>query len=220
VRVWHLLSHTSQSTPPGTGYSYNGNRFGAIEGAFRNTTGVSFAELYEQRIRSVLSLESTVPGVTVGVGAAPAFTTRLAQGYTHSDRNPPQTVAYETHFGPAAGMISTPRDIVRFSRALDDGLLVTPASRTRMWTAIRTPAGAALPYGLGWFVQQYDGQTVLWHYGLWTGTSALIIKIPARGLTFVLLANSPGLSEPFPLGAGDLTKSPFAMVFLRAYVGD
>ena len=85
-------------------------------------------------------------------------------------------------------MISTPRDIVQFSRALDAGTLMTDASRTRMWTPIASPAGAALPYALGWLMQQYRGETLLWHYGLWTGTSALVIKVPARGLTFVLLA--------------------------------
>jgi hypothetical protein len=42
-----------------------------------------------------------------------------------------------------------------------------------------------------------------------------VIKLPERGLTFILLANSDGLSAPFQLQAGDVTKSVFASLFLR-----
>jgi hypothetical protein len=33
-----------------------------------------------------------------------------------------------------------------------------------------------------------------------------------------VLGNSPNLSQPFPLGDGDLTASPFAMLFLSSFV--
>ena len=57
---------------------------------------------------------------------------------------------------------------------------------------------------------------MIWHYGYWDTFSALIVKIPRRQLTFLLLANSDGLSAPFPtLGRGDVTGSAFAMLFLR-----
>jgi len=42
--------------------------------------------------------------------------------------------------------------------------------------------------------------------------------VPSRGLTFVLLANTDGLSAPFPLGSGQLERSDFARVFLDAFL--
>ena len=45
--------------------------------------------------------------------------------------------------------------------------------------------------------------------------SAMIVKIPARRATMILLANSDGLAIPFQLEAGDVTRSPFALVLLR-----
>ena len=49
------------------------------------------------------------------------------------------------------------------------------------------------------------------------GYSSLILKIPAKRLTLVLLANSDGLCSPFDLSTGDVTKSLFALVFLRLF---
>jgi hypothetical protein len=45
--------------------------------------------------------------------------------------------------------------------------------------------------------------------------SALMVKVPARQTTLILLANSDGLVLPFQLDAGDVTRSPFAALFLR-----
>ena len=47
----------------------------------------------------------------------------------------------------------------------------------------------------------------------------MIVKVPSRGLTLILLANSDGLSEPFALPNGDVNASVFAKAFLRLFVG-
>jgi hypothetical protein len=57
---------------------------------------------------------------------------------------------------------------------------------------------------------------VIWQYGLVTNAySGMIVKIPSRRVTMILLANSDGLAIPFQLEAGDVTRSPFASVLLR-----
>ena len=74
------------------------------------------------------------------------------------------------------------------------------------------------PTGLGWFVQKYNGETVVWQFGQTpNGYSSLILKIPAKRLTLILLANSDGLSSSFDLPSGDVTKSLFAVLFLRLF---
>jgi hypothetical protein len=70
--------------------------------------------------------------------------------------------------------------------------------------------------GLGWFVQFYRGERVVWAFGsVPNAYSALLLKLPAKNTTFILLANSDGLSAPFQLPAGDVTKSLFASLFLK-----
>jgi hypothetical protein len=77
-----------------------------------------------------------------------------------------------------------------------------------------------LPYGLGWFVQDYEGQQLVWHSGWWEDAySALYLKIPSLDLTFIVLANSEGVWWENPLDRAEVHRSPFARAFLAAFVG-
>lgn len=68
-------------------------------------------------------------------------------------------------------------------------------------------------------VQNYRGVKLVWHYGLWTANSSLIIKVPERELTFIILANTVMLSRAFPtIGNGDISVSVVALEFLNAFV--
>jgi hypothetical protein len=75
-----------------------------------------------------------------------------------------------------------------------------------------------LPYGLGWFVLEHKQNQLVWHYGLWTGNSSLIIKVPQRKLTYVVLANSERLTSSYLHGRGELLTSPFARAFVDSFV--
>lgn len=83
----------------------------------------------------------------------------------------------------------------------------------------RSSGGQVLPYAAGWFVQEYETLTLHWHYGwLPNAYSGLILIVPEREASLILLANSDGLSGGFDLGHGDLLRSPFAKAFLRQLV--
>jgi CubicO group peptidase (beta-lactamase class C family) len=118
----------------------------------------------------------------------------------------------------ATGLVTTVRDFARFDAAIDDDTLLRAETREVAWAPDTTDQGIVLPTGLGWFVQTYRGEPVVWHFGLIAnGYSSLIVKLPSRHLTFILFANSDGLSSPFQLDAGDVTRSLFATLFLRLY---
>jgi hypothetical protein len=88
-----------------------------------------------------------------------------------------------------------------------------------MWAPAGAVNGARIPTGLGWFIQTYNNERLVWHFGLSQDAfSSLILKVPGRRLTLILLANSDGLSAPFALGQGDVTTSLFARTFLRVFV--
>ena len=48
-------------------------------------------------------------------------------------------------------------------------------------------------------------------------SSALVMTLPARKLTLVLMANSDRLVKPFSLAAGDVQVSPFGKLFLSFF---
>ena len=95
-------------------------------------------------------------------------------------------------------------------------MLLESSTLSRAWE----PVGS-LPTGLGWFVQRHNGERVVWHFGLARDAySSLVVKVPGRGLTLILLANSDGLvGPPYNLADGNLSSNLFASLFLRLFVG-
>jgi len=221
VLVRHLLSHTSEGIP-GTHYAYNGNRFALLDSVIQHAAGTSFAAALQVRIIAPLGLRHTAP-----TPQSPAFAesgldratymANMAPGYTWVNGGFVPTT-YQTVFNTAAGLTASARDYAAFSMAMDRDAFLSPATKALAWTPVTGPHGELFPYGLGWFVTDYKGTRVVWHYGYWTASSSLVIKVPSRGLTFVLLANTDGLSAPYPLGAGRLDTSPWARAFLETFV--
>jgi hypothetical protein len=145
---------------------------------------------------------------------------RLATPYAIDARGRAAPSSYAANtLTPASGMISTVRDLEQFDLAVKKGVVMRPEWRTLAWTPPADANGEPLPHGYGWFVQNYNGGKMVWQFGVSDGaSSSLIITLPQRGLTLILLANSSGLARPFDLSAGDVTVSPFARLFLSIFV--
>lgn len=221
IRIRHLLSHTSSGVP-GTKYHYDGDRFSLLDSVIARVTGGSFATELVRSILQPLALGGIAPnpGTTAfdvtGLDRQ-VYRANLAQGYTYANGTYTPT-PYPAIFSSAAGLTGSVLDLAAFSMALDRGDVIGQAARDAAFAPTISLAGDTLPYGLGWFVTRYRGERVVWHYGLWTAISSLIIKVPSRNLTFVVLANADALSSPYPLAAGKLGTSPWARAFLDAFV--
>ena len=242
VRVWHLLSHTSAGKP-GKAFSYDGRAFGQLTQVIESVGRRPFAAQLADRIIHPLGLGHTAPNPREVPGVPPdepgrltfaasgldrAFIERhLATGYARSGGQfvspagllgsmRPQDHA--TYLFASAGLVPSGEDVVRFRLPFDEGKLLKDSTRARAYTAVQTRTGATLPYGLGWFVQQYRGLRVVWHFGQSPESSSLIVKLPDQQVSFVVLANSEGLSRGRRLGdRADVLSSPVAMLFLNWY---
>jgi hypothetical protein len=109
-------------------------------------------------------------------------------------------------------------DMAKYDIAVDRHRFLTKETQQLAFTPFTSTKGEALPYGLGWFTQDYKGTRLIWHYGYWTGNSSLILKVPERNLTFIIMANTDNLSRPTDLGAGDVLSSPVGLAFLETFV--
>ncbi len=221
VLVRHLLSHTSDGTP-GSQFIYSGNRFALLDSVIRRAAGKSFAAAVQERIVAPLGLRHLAPtpqstAFTESGLDRTRYLANVAPGYTWRN-NAFVATAYETFFSSAAGLTASARDYAAFSLAMDRDAFLRPATKDLAWTPVKSPSGQVFPYALGWFATDYKGVRVIWHYGYWTASSTLVIKVPSRQLSFVLLANTDGLSAPYPLGAGKLDTSPWARAFLETFV--
>lgn len=224
VRVRHLLTHTSEGVP-GSAYHYNGERFGLLDRVVEGASGETFCARLVREIVTPLSLRATAPNplaVPNCLLATPAeraaFQQTMAQGYSSDGRTP---VEYPSYFGCAAGLVASVLDVATYSIAIDQHRLLRPETQELVFTPAVSNSGQTLPYGLGWFVQDPPGGVkIVWHYGYWTANSSLVVKVPERGLAFVVLANTDMLSRGSP-GIGsdaEVRRSVWAQEFLHAFV--
>jgi len=229
--VRHVLTHTAQGSP-GAVYRYDGNRFSALTAVVSACHGKPF-RLALADVLDQAAMTSSVPGHDLeqpSTALASLFDTSTLARYASAVRR--LAIPYQTkgqsvaraEFPPrdinaSAGLLSSVADLAKYDAAVDANLFISADSQMLAWTnAKSSTTSLELPYGLGWFIQTINGLRVIWHYGQWSQYSALYIKVPERNITLILLANSGGLGEAFPLADGDVRVSPFARVFLGLFL--
>jgi len=223
-----VMSH-SHGTSGSASFSYNLARLEPLKFAIRACTNDSFRETAANLLEQFAMVDS-VPGPDILTLVPPeegvpdaieaqayaAVLARLATPYAVQGPGQVTRSAYpETTLTPSAGLVASTHDLAKFDIALKQGLIVKPETLAAAWVSPIGATGQPLPHGLGWFVQVYNGETIAWQYGLSENAgSALIMSVPSRGITLILLANSDGLVKPFDLSTGDVMVSPFARVFV------
>lgn len=225
--VAQLLSHAA----PSGGFKYDASRFAALTSVVEQCTSDHYPRLLALEILERLGMSQSVPGADLGDGSSPNrrwFSSSVLDRYSSVLRRQAVPYAVDSRGRPtrsevprgtlsaSTGVVSTVRDLARFDAALDDGVLLESGTLSRAWE----PAGS-MPTGLGWFVQRHNGERLVWHFGLARDAySSLVIKVPGRGLTLILLANSDGLAgPPYNLSDGNVSSNLFASLFLRLFVG-
>ncbi|HEX8474964.1 MAG TPA: serine hydrolase [Pyrinomonadaceae bacterium] len=142
----------------------------------------------------------------------------LAKPYRLNNASQIERHTYPTHFSTSAGLMASVLDMAKYDIAIDQNKFLNKETQQLAFTPAVSTRGESLPYGLGWFTQNYRGVKLIWHYGYWTSNSSLIIKVPERNLTFIAMANTDNLSRPTDLGSGDVMSSPVGLAFLKTFV--
>lgn len=222
VTLRHVLSHTSQGRPLGATYLYQGNRFNFVWGVFGTATADSYQDALSKRILQPVGMSDSFP--QTGVDFTDGHRSRVATPYRYEQStdgplavdSPPSPDSIQVV--PAAGLFSTLNDMIKYAIALESQQLVDQDT----WAAIQTPTQSSedtsLPYAIGWAVQRFRDEKLVWHYGFGNGNSALLVRVPAKKLAFILMANSGNVSGSTRWGYGDLLNSPFATGFVRHFL--
>ena len=230
--VGNVLAHVN--SPFGTDFRYDPLRFARLTPIVDGCASESARLRVARDVFEPLAMKDSVPGRDLQdktSNARPSFTEAELQQYETTlarlavpyqvDRRGRATRSElpAKRLDASIGLVSSAQDLGKYIAALrDDGLLLRQDTVETMWSN-RTASGGTRPTGLGWFVQHYNGERLVWHFGyIPDAYSSLIVNIPSKKLTLVLLANSDGLSAPFDLPQGDVTRSVFALAFLRLFL--
>lgn len=225
-----VLAHANGS-PSSASFEYDPVRYAALTTVAQECSDEPFRQVLAEDILDRLGMARSVPGADLADSnsARELFDSAHLQRYQSvlADMAVPYRVDRSLRATPsdvrprgldaAGGLVSTVRDLARLDTALDQGVLIGQDTLSAAWTPARF-GGDPLPTGLGWFVQNYQGQQLVWQFSHDPDRySALILKMPGRRLTLLLLANSDGLNTGANLERGDVTTSPFVKIFLRLF---
>jgi CubicO group peptidase (beta-lactamase class C family) len=233
--VRQVLAHASNSTATPGPFKFEPVRYSALTPVIESCLAGPYRRLLADGVLTRLAMTDAVPGQDLADETAlearalfegeelakyATVLTRLATPYKVDKSGKATRSEYPTKgLNAATGLIASSRDLARFDAALDEHILVAPETTALAWSNVLSPAGKPLPTGLGWFVQTYQGERVVWQFGVAANAySSMVVKVPSRRLTLILLANSDGLSTSPPLSEGDLTSSPFARLFLKFFL--
>jgi CubicO group peptidase (beta-lactamase class C family) len=232
--VRQLLTHT-YGPPELLTYAYRPERLAPLWPILRSCTVDSYRESFASLLAR-LGMFDSVPGPNIVAVVPPAegvpepgdveryvaLLQRRATPYAVDDRGRATQSAYPPSAASLtaySGLVTTVRDLAKFDLALRQGVLVTPETLAQAWSAPAQAGGQTLPHGIGWFVQNYNGENVVWQFGLAeNASSSLTITLPSRGLTLIMMANSDGLVRLYSPASGDVSLSPFARLFLNLFV--
>jgi CubicO group peptidase (beta-lactamase class C family) len=231
--IRQLLTHTS-GAPDQLTFLHRPERLAPLWPVVRACAVDSYRETFANLLHRLAMFDS-VPGPNIVSIARPAegvpdpadveryaaLLQRRATPYRVDDRARAQPSSYPesaSALTPSTGLVTTVRDLAKFDLALKQGILLEGSTLEQAWSTPST-SGVPLPHGIGWFVQSYNGEKVVWQFGMAeNASSSLMITLPARGLTLILMANSDGLVKLYSPAQGDITLSPFARLFLNLFV--
>ena len=181
---------------PGTTWSYNNGGWLLITEVIERISGMSFEDVMRQKVFDAVGMYDTLvrrsdTDFTSNSGAQHA--TRAAGGFE-------RRVWGLDNFVGAGAVVSTVDDMLRWMANMDTRYVGSMATWASMTTPQRLANGTATGYGLGLFLDQYQGVSTIYHAGNALGGSAQMLKVPAAELDIVVLSNrqdiyAPGLAD-------------------------
>ncbi|WP_395342288.1 serine hydrolase domain-containing protein [Ningiella sp. W23] len=126
----------------------------------------------------------------------------------------------EKHIAGGAGVVSTLSDLVKYDAAISSKLIAPHTIFEKLHKPATFKNGEQSVYGYGWYFQTYRGESLMWHSG-WdpdAGFSSIMIRLPQRNLSFIILANSEGLWWQNPIDQARIEQSEFVQAFFNTVV--
>jgi CubicO group peptidase (beta-lactamase class C family) len=139
---------------------------------------------YEQAVRKYIfsPLKMTHSGFDFTNLKSPDKTTGYLALNTHDTTKAP---IVDSSISFSAGAIySTTGDLYRWSKALENNTILSASQQNEAYTPVKNN------YGYGWVIDSIDGKRRLSHNGGIPGYITTISRVPADGVTIILLSNA------------------------------
>jgi CubicO group peptidase (beta-lactamase class C family) len=205
-----LEQQTSGKFPAGSRWEYSNSGYATLAMIVEKVSGQGFGEFLRQRIFAPLKMTNTL-AYEKGKNEVP----HRAYGHSYNkeknsweqtDQSPTSAVLGD------GGIYSSLDDLEKWDRALREHTLLRAEEMKPALTSVqpsagpaKSPDGANVSYGFGWFLDPYKGHKRMFHDGETIGFRTTIQRFPDDALTIIVLSNRGETnSEELALKVADL----------------
>ncbi len=169
---------------PGTDWRYDNSGYYLLGVIIERVTGEDYAAYLGRRLLRPLGLKATqyCTNSSLIPSRAPGYNV-VAGGFTNA-----APINVDQAFA-AGALCSTADDLLAWTRGLQGGRVITPASYRLMTTPIPLPNGKDQQYGFGLGVGRLAGHRVISHNGGINGFNAQMANYPDDSLIVAVLVN-------------------------------
>jgi len=220
----HIISQTAESDPLGTCFIYNGGRYNIAFNAFASiNTSIDkdditkpFTDEIQKRILSPLNMDHTLLKYSDSINGnlKPWLMTMYKLNDSTGQFTPVIENLNKMQAGPGFGMRSSMADLVKYANALGKNKLISQSQ----YQKITSPFYPGSPYGMGWFTTNFEGNEMHWAYGYGDIDAALILRVPSKDLTLIMLSACSLPSASTRFGYGNPLNSILVCSFVRNYL--
>jgi CubicO group peptidase (beta-lactamase class C family) len=204
---------------PGSNFMYNPIVFGRLSNWIAEQTGKPFEHWVRLYVIDKANLQNIAAGWRDPHGGDALRL--LAPPFRHAPEqqdNLDPSALPNPEMNGSSGIIASALALAKYSIALDEGRILSPALLSEMWTPPIETGGDTADYAYGWWTQTWNGKKLVWHGGWWPDAYAgMLLKVPEEGLTFVALGNTDGLHWGNRVQVAEIEKSPLAAKFLELF---
>lgn len=189
---------------PGTGYEYNNFGYLLLAQIIEKVSGQRYADFMEQAVFKPANMKNS---------AVAAFipNNQKAKPYLGLGMNEFQN--FNSPFHPswlqgAADVNSTTVDLFKFMQALENATLLKVTSKNMLYTASQAMGVNDMLSGLGWVIDQKEGEKWIYNTGLLPGYASVMGSMPAKNIKIIILSNATSVNPVLEEFQGEVTFVP------------
>lgn len=189
---------------PGTAYDYNNFGYLLLANIIEKVSEQSYAKFMEQAVFKPAGMQNTSIAFfnSLNQKAQPY----LGLGMTEFKK-------FNSPFHPswlmgAADMNSTTVDLFKFMQALDNGVLLKPASMNKIYTSTQAMGVNEMLSGLGWVIDHKGDGKWIYNNGLLPGYASVMGSLVEKNIKIIILSNATSVNPVEDAFQGEVTFIP------------
>ena len=189
-----------------TKFMYNSIMFSAVSHAIEIIEGISLHEVLKERIWKPLDMKQTFWTPIEAAASSESGQLQLASGYAWNHERNEYVLEPRPNFPGVSGagaMVSNVLDYAKWLRCMmtrSKPLSLADHEAVTYPRTIYSSHGTNIfppphLYALGWIIDHYRGEKIIWHSGSWTGFGSVMAFLPERQWGFTMMGNTTGTSN-------------------------